>query len=142
MTVSIFTTIQVFAWLATIWRGRPVATASMYYAVGSIVLLVIGGLSGRLHRDHSRRLAGAQHLFRGRTSALRADRRECVSGFRGLLLLDAEDDRPHDERADGQVSFWVMFIGFNLGFFPMHNLGLLGMPRRIFTYRRGWGSMV
>jgi cytochrome c oxidase subunit 1/cytochrome c oxidase subunit I+III len=39
----------------------------------------------------------------------------------------------------GKLSFWVMFIGFNLGFFPMHNLGLLGMPRRIYTYQEGLG---
>ena len=46
MTISIFTTIQVFAWVATIWKGRPVPTASMYYAVASVMMLVIGGLSG------------------------------------------------------------------------------------------------
>jgi cytochrome c oxidase subunit 1/cytochrome c oxidase subunit I+III len=46
--------------------------------------------------------------------------------------------RMMDERL-GKISFWVMFIGFNVGFFPMHNLGLLGMPRRIFTYQQGLG---
>ena len=39
----------------------------------------------------------------------------------------------------GKVSFWVMFVGFNVGFFPMHILGLLGMPRRIYTYEPGLG---
>jgi cytochrome c oxidase subunit 1/cytochrome c oxidase subunit I+III len=39
----------------------------------------------------------------------------------------------------GKISFWIMFVGFNFGFFPMHNLGLMGMPRRIATYQRGLG---
>ena len=46
MTISVFTTIQVFAWVATIWKGRPVPTASMYFAVASVMMLVVGGLSG------------------------------------------------------------------------------------------------
>jgi heme/copper-type cytochrome/quinol oxidase subunit 1 len=46
MTISVFTTIQVFAWVATVWRGHPVSTASMHFVLGSIVLLVVGGLSG------------------------------------------------------------------------------------------------
>ena len=51
--------------------------------------------------------------------------------------------RPHDERERwAKWSFWVMFIGFNLGFFPMHILGLLGMPRRIYTYRAGLGFRI
>jgi heme/copper-type cytochrome/quinol oxidase subunit 1 len=43
MTISVFTTVQVFAWVATVWKGRAVPTTSMHYALGSLVLLVIGG---------------------------------------------------------------------------------------------------
>ena len=46
MMISLFTIIQVFAWLATVWKGKPVATTSMYYALSSVILLVVGGLSG------------------------------------------------------------------------------------------------
>lgn len=134
MTVSIFTTIQVFAWLATIWSGRPVATASMYYAVGSIVMLVIGGLSGvftgvipvdrQAHNSyfvvaHIHYVLIGSNLF------------PVFAAF--YYWLPKMMGRRMNERL-GKLSFWVMFIGFNVGFFPMHNLGLLGMPRRIYTY--------
>ena len=98
MTISVFTTIQVFAWLATIWKGRPVATASMYFAVGSVVMLVIGGLSGVFTgvipvdwQAHNTYYVVAPH-------PLRTDRLECLSRLCRVLLLAAKDDGPHDER--------------------------------------------
>jgi cytochrome c oxidase subunit 1/cytochrome c oxidase subunit I+III len=139
MTVSIFTTIQVFAWLATIWKGRPVSTAAMHYAVGSIVLLVIGGLSGvftglipadwQVHNTYFV-VAHLHYVLIG------ANVFPVFAGF--YYWLPKMTGRMMDERL-GKISFWVMFIGFNVGFFPMHNLGLLGMPRRIFTYQQGLG---
>ncbi|UWZ86683.1 cytochrome c oxidase subunit I [Occallatibacter riparius] len=139
MTVSVFTTIQVFAWLATIWRGRPVATASMYYAVGSIVLLVIGGLSGvftgvipadwQAHNSYFV-VAHIHYVLIG------SNMFPVFAGF--YYWLPKMMGRRMNEKL-GKISFWVMFIGFNLGFFPMHNLGLLGMPRRIYTYPAGAG---
>lgn len=139
MTVSIFTTIQVFAWLATIWRGRPVATTAMYYAVGSIVMLVIGGLSGvftgvipvdwQAHNSYFI-VAHIHYVLIGSNVF------PVFAGF--YYWLPKMTGRMMDEKL-GKLSFWVMFIGFNLGFFPMHNLGLLGMPRRIYTYPAGVG---
>lgn len=134
MTVSIFTTIQVFAWLATIWRGRPVATTAMYYAVGSIVLLVIGGLSGvftgvipvdwQAHNSYFV-VAHIHYVLIGSNVF------PVFAGF--YYWLPKMTGKMMNETL-GKLSFWVMFIGFNLGFFPMHNVGLLGMPRRIYTY--------
>jgi cytochrome c oxidase subunit 1/cytochrome c oxidase subunit I+III len=139
MLVSIFTTIQVFAWLATVWRGRPVATTSMYYALGSIVMLVIGGLSGvftgiipvdwQAHNTYFV-VAHLHYVLIG------ANLFPVFAGF--YYWLPKMTGRMMSERA-GKWSFWVMFIGFNVGFFPMHNLGLLGMPRRIYTYQSGLG---
>ncbi|MFP5276821.1 MAG: cbb3-type cytochrome c oxidase subunit I [Acidobacteriota bacterium] len=139
MTVSIFTTIQVFAWVATIWKGRPVATTAMYYAVGTIVLLVIGGLSGvftgiipvdwQAHNTyfvvaHIHYVLIGSNLF------------PVMAGF--YYWGPKMTGKMMSERL-GKWSFWIMFIGFNVGFFPMHILGLLGMPRRIFTYQAGLG---
>jgi cytochrome c oxidase subunit 1/cytochrome c oxidase subunit I+III len=139
MTISIFTTIQVFAWVATIWRGRPVATASMYFAVGSVVMLVIGGLSGvftgvipvdwQAHNTyfvvaHIHYVLIGSNLF------------PVFAGF--YYWLPKMTGRMMNEKL-GKLSFWVMFIGFNVGFFPMHILGLIGMPRRIYTYVPGLG---
>ena len=87
MTISIFTAVQVFAWIATVWTGRPVMTAAMYYALGSIALLVIGGLSGVFSGDHPRRLAGSQHLLHRGAHTLCADRFQRLPGFCGFLLL-------------------------------------------------------
>lgn len=139
MTVSIFTTIQVFAWLATIWKGRPVATTSMYYAVGSIMLLVIGGLSGvftgiipvdwQAHNTYFV-VAHLHYVLIG------ANAFPVFAAF--YYWLPKMTGRMMNEKI-GKLSFWVMFLGFNAGFFPMHNLGLMGMPRRIFTYRPGLG---
>lgn len=139
MTISVFTTIQVFSWVATVWRGRPVATASMYYAIGSVVMLVIGGLSGvftgiipvdwQVHNTyfvvaHIHYVLIGSNLF------------PIFAGF--YYWLPKMTGRMMSERL-GKISFWVMFIGFNVGFFPMHILGLMGMPRRIYTYHSGLG---
>jgi cytochrome c oxidase subunit 1/cytochrome c oxidase subunit I+III len=139
MTISIFTTIQVFAWVATVWKGRPVPTASMHYALGSVVMLVIGGLSGvftgvipvdwQVHNTyyvvaHIHYVLIGSNLF------------PVFAGF--YYWLPKMTGRMMSERM-GKWSFWIMFLGFNIGFFPMHILGLLGMPRRIFTYASGLG---
>jgi cytochrome c oxidase subunit 1/cytochrome c oxidase subunit I+III len=139
MTISIFTTVQVFAWVATLWKGRPVATAAMHYAVGAIMMLVIGGLSGvftgvipvdwQVHNTyyvvaHIHYVLIGSNLF------------PVFAGF--YYWLPKMTGRMMNERL-GKWSFWIMFLGFNVGFFPMHILGLLGMPRRIFTYQPGLG---
>jgi cytochrome c oxidase subunit 1/cytochrome c oxidase subunit I+III len=139
MMISVFTTIQVFAWLATIWKGRPVATASMYYAVGSVMMLVIGGLSGvftgvipvdwQAHNTYYV-VAHIHYVLIGSNVF------PVFAGF--YYWLPKMTGRMMNERL-GKLSFWVMFVGFNVGFFPMHILGLLGMPRRIYTYRSGLG---
>jgi cytochrome c oxidase subunit I len=139
MTISIFTTIQVFAWLATIWKGKPVATTSMYYACASVALLVIGGLSGvftgiipvdwQVHNTYYV-VAHIHYVLIG------ANVFPVFAGF--YYWLPKMTGRMMNEVL-GKISFWVMFIGFNVGFFPMHILGLEGMPRRIYTYQPGLG---
>ena len=139
MTISLFTTVQVFAWVATIWKGRPVATAAMHYATASVALLVIGGLSGvftgvipadwQVHNTYYV-VAHIHYVLIGSNVF------PVFAGF--YYWLPKMTGRMMNETW-GKVSFWVMFVGFNVGFFPMHNLGLLGMPRRIFTYRQGLG---
>jgi cytochrome c oxidase subunit I len=139
MTISLFTTVTVFAWIATIWKGRPVLTTSMLYAVGSIALLVIGGLSGvvtgiipvdwQMHNSYYV-VAHIHYVLIGAN---------VFPVFAGLYYwLPKMTGRMMNERL-GKFSFWVMFIGFNLGFFPMHIVGLMGMPRRIYTYNSNLG---
>jgi cytochrome c oxidase subunit I len=139
MTISIFTIVQVFAWVATVWKGRPVATASMHYALGAIAMLVIGGLSGvftgiipvdwQAHNTYYV-VAHIHYVLIG------ANLFPVFAAF--YYWLPKITGRMLNEEL-GKWSFWVMFIGFNVGFFPMHILGLLGMPRRIYTYEAGLG---
>jgi cytochrome c oxidase subunit 1/cytochrome c oxidase subunit I+III len=139
MLVSIFTVIQVFAWVATIWKGRLVMTTAMWFALGSIACLVIGGLSGvytsiipvdwQVH-DTYFVVAHIHYVLIG------ANVFPVFAGF--YYWLPKMMGRMMNERL-GKWSFWVMFIGFNVGFFPMHLSGLAGMPRRIYTYEPGLG---
>ncbi len=139
MTISLFTTITIFAWVATVWHGRPVATTSMLYALGSVALLVVGGLSGvvtgiipvdwQLHNTYYV-VAHIHYVLIGAN---------VFPVFAGLYFwIPKMTGRMMNERL-GKWSFWVMFVGFNIGFFPMHLVGIMGMPRRIYTYPAGLG---
>src|SRR6201996_2743615 len=139
MTISIFSAVQVFCWIATISKGRPVPTAAMHFAMGFIALLVIGGLNGiftaiipvdwQVH-DTYFVVAHLHYVLIG------ANVFPVFAAFH--YWLPKMTGRMLDERL-GKWSFWVMFVGFNLAFFPMHLAGFGGMPRRIYTYPAGLG---
>ncbi len=139
MTISIFTIVQVFAWVATMWLGRPVMTAAMHYVVGFIALIVVGGLSGvataviPLDWQINDTYWVVSHIH------------YVLVGANLFPVLAAiyywgpkMTGRMLNERW-GKISFWVTFIGFQLAFFTMHILGVEGMPRRVYTYPRGLG---
>jgi len=139
MTISVFSAVQVFAWIATIWTGRPVITTSFLFAVGFLSLLVIGGLNGIVTAvipvdwqvtdtyfvvSHLHYVLVGTNMF------------PVFAAF--YYWLPKITGRMMNERL-GKWSFWIMFVGFNLAFFPMQNAGLLGMPRRIYTFPSGMG---
>jgi cytochrome c oxidase subunit I+III len=137
--ITIPSAIGVFAWIATIWTGRPVIRTSFLFMAGFIVLFVIGGVSG---------VATAAAAFDQQltdTYFVVAHLHYVLIGINlfpvmaGLYYwFPKMTGRMLSERL-GYWNFWTMFIGFNLGFFPMHIAGLLGMPRRIYTYPAGLG---
>lgn len=140
MTISIFSAVQVFAWLATLWYGRPVMTCALLFALGFIALFVIGGLSGVATAlipfdwqltDTYFVVAHLHYVLIG------ANLFPVMAAFH--YWLPKISGRLINERV-GRWSFWLMFLGFNAGFFPMHLTGLAGMPRRIYTYgaEMGW----
>ena len=139
MLIAIPTGVKIFNWLATVWRGAIKLTTSMLYALGFIAMFTIGGLSGVSlavvpadTQQHDTYFVVAHFhyvLFGGLVFGLFAGFYYWYPKVFGRML---------DERL-GKVSFWTMLIGFNLTFFPMHLLGIFGMPRRIYTYNNGLG---
>jgi cytochrome c oxidase subunit I+III len=141
MAIGIPTGVQIFAWLATIWAGRPVWRTPLLFVVGFLVIFVIGGITGimvaappfdmQAHDSHF--VVGHLHyvLIGGVAFPIFAGVYYWFPKFTGKLL----DDRL------GHWNFWLLFIGVNVTFFPMHIVGLKGMPRRIHTYDDdlGWG---
>ena len=139
MTIGIPTGIKIFNWLGTMYGGNIRFTTATYYAVSFLVLFTIGGISGVMHaspgidsqQQDSYFIVAHIHyvLFGGSMMGLFAGFYYWFPKISGRFL---------SERM-GQVSFWFMFAGMNLTFFPMHFLGLSGMPRRIYTYESGLG---
>ena len=143
MTISVFSAVQVFAWIATIWTGTPVLTTSMWFALGFLAVFVIGGLNGIVTAiipfdwqltDTYFVVSHLHYVLVG------ANMFPVFAAF--YYWLPKITGRLMDERL-GKISFFTQFIGFNLVFFPMHLLGILGMPRRIYTYpgNLGWDGM-
>ena len=137
--IAIPSGVQVFAWLATIVAGKPVLRTSFLFVAGFIVVFVIGGLSGVMFAaipfnqatTDSYFVVAHMHyvLVGGAVFPMFAAIYHWVPKMSGRLL---------SENA-GKWSFWLMFVGFNATFFPQHILGLMGQPRRVYTYQPGLG---
>ena len=139
MAIAIPTGVKLFNWVGTLWKGSIELNTPMMFALGFIVTFTIGGISGVMH---SMAASDAQQqdtyfivahlhyvLFGGSILAL-------VAGI--YYWFPKITGRMFNEKL-GQLSFWLMFGGFNLTFFPMHFTGLDGMPRRIYTYGSEYG---
>jgi cytochrome c oxidase subunit I len=134
MLIAIPTGVKIFNWMGTMWGGSIQYRTPMYFAVAFIAMFIIGGLSGVMHssppadlqQNDSYFIVAHFHyvLFGGSIFALTAGAYYWWPKMFGRLL---------DEKL-GKVHFWLMLIGFNLTFFPMHFIGLNGMPRRTYTY--------
>lgn len=139
MLIAVPTGVKVFNWLSTMWGGQLRFTTAMLWAVGFLFTFVLGGMSGvmlavapaDLQLNNSYFVVAHFHyvLIGGSLFALLAGLYYWFPKITGRML---------SERL-GRWNFWLMFIGFNVTFFPMHFLGLEGMPRRIFTYSPGFG---
>jgi len=137
MVIAVPTGVKIFNWLATLWRGNISFDTPMLWAIGFIALFTIGGLSGIFlaafpvdwELTQTDFVVAHLHyvLFGGSMFGI----------FGGLYYWWPKMfGRMLDERL-GKLHYWFVFVGFNLTFFPMHMLGLLGMPRRVYTYSEG-----
>jgi cytochrome c oxidase subunit I len=141
MMIAVTSGIQIFCWLATLWSGRIQMTAAMHFVFGFLFIFVMGGLTGVMLASIPLNLQTHDTFF-------------VVAHFHYVLIGGALfplfggfhywfpkfTGRTLNETL-AKLSFWVLFVGFNVTFFPMHILGLNGMTRRIYTYtaEMGWG---
>ena len=139
LAVAVPTGMQVFAWLATLWRGRLVINGASLFLLGFFFIFVLGGLTGvmvavlpfdtQVHDTYFIVAHFHYVLIGGMVFPLFAALYHWTPVFNGHRLSE-------------RLARWVaglMFAGFNLAFFPMHIAGLMGMPRRVYTYADGLG---
>ena len=141
--IAIPSGVQIFAWIATLGRGRVRWTTAMHYIVGFVVVFVLGGITGVMvamvpfdWQAHDTYFVVAHFhyvLIGGVLFPVFAALHHWLPKIWGRML---------DPRL-GKLSFWLIFVGFNTSFFPQHQLGLNGMPRRVATYheRDGWETL-
>jgi cytochrome c oxidase subunit I len=140
MFIAVPTGVKIFNWLATLWGGNIAFKTPLLFSVGFIAMFTIGGLSGVTHAvvpaDYQQTdtyyVVAHFHyvLFGGSIFGLFSGAYYWWPKVFGKMLSESL----------GKLHFWLMLIGFNLTFGPMHILGLQGMPRRIYTYGTyaGW----
>jgi cytochrome c oxidase subunit 1 len=134
MAIAVPTGVKIFNWIGTLWGGKLLMRTPMLYALGFIWMFMMGGFTGIMH---SAAPADAQQqdsyfvvahfhyvLIGGSLFALFAGIYYWLPKITGRIASDSI----------GKLGFWTIFAGFNIAFFPMHFLGLNGMPRRIYTY--------
>ena len=141
--VAIPTGVQLFCFMATMLAGRVVRTVPVLFIVGGLSTFVIGGLTGVM-------VAMAPFNFQAHdTFFVVAHLHTVLIGGAVFPLLAGlyyyyplVRNRMLSERL-GRVAFWLVFVGFNATFMPMHALGMLGMPRRVYTYQAdlGWDTL-
>ena len=143
MAIAVPAGVQIFCWLATLWDGRPVFKTPLLFVIGFIITFVIGGLTGVMVASvpfdtqvHDTYFVVAHFhyvLIGGAVFPLLGAIYYWFPKFTGRMMSEQL----------GRWAFGLIFVGFNLTFFPMHILGLEGMPRRVYTYQpeMPWGGL-
>jgi cytochrome c oxidase subunit 1 len=141
LLIAIPTGIKIFSWLGTIWNGKLHFNTPFLFALGFLSMFVIGGLSGvmlgavpiDIHVSDTYFVVAHIHyvLFGGSVFTI----------FAGMYYwFPKMTGRMYDERL-GKLHFWMTFVAFNCTFFPMHLIGVEGMPRRVADYAPRFASM-
>jgi len=139
MAIAVPTGMKVFNWILTIWGGSIKVTTPMLYALGFIPSFVAGGVTGVMQAS-----APLDYQLHDSYFIVAHFHYVIVGGIVTALFGSAHFywpiffNRMLNETL-GKITFWIFFIGFHLTFFVQHFLGLMGMPRRVFTYMEGQG---
>jgi cytochrome c oxidase subunit I+III len=143
MMIAIPSGVQIFCWIATLWGSKLNLKTPLLFVLGFFAIFILGGMTGvmlasvpldlQIH-DTFFVVAHLHYvLIGGAVFPLFGAFYYWFPKWTGRMLSEGA----------GRLNFWLMFIGFNLVFFPMHQLGLNGMPRRVYTYlpETGWGTL-
>ena len=138
--IAIPTAVKIFNWLGTLWNGKLSFPTAMLFAVSFIPLFTIGGLSGIMHANAPLDLQQHDSYF-----VVAHFHYVLVGGaimglFAGFYFYMPKISGKMMSESLGKIHFWLFAIGMNVTFWPMHDLGNRGMPRRIYTYPAdaGW----
>jgi cytochrome c oxidase subunit 1 len=143
MLIAIPNGVQIFCWTVTLWSGRPVLKTPLLFVLGFFFIFVMGGLSGIMLASvpidtqvHDTYFVVAHFhyvLIGGAVFPLLGASYYWFPKITGRMMSETL----------GRWNFWLAFVGFNVAFFPMHILGVLGMPRRVYTYQpeMGWTTL-
>ena len=141
--IAIPSGIQIYCWIATLWTGKPNFSTALLWCMGFVIVFVMGGLTGVMvasvpfdKQTHDTYFVVAHFhyvLIGGVVFPLFGGVYYWWPKFTGKLLSESL----------GKWNFWLVLIGFNIAFFPMHLLGFMGMPRRVYTYleEMQWGPL-
>ena len=144
LLIVVPTGVQIYCWIAALWKGRPRFASPLLFVLGFVAIFVIGGLSGvtlasvpidlQVHDTYYVVAHFHYVLIGGAVFPLIAGLHYWYPKMTGRML---------DERL-AKLTFWTLFAGFNVTFFPQHALGLWGMPRRVYTYPpdAGWNTLI
>jgi cytochrome c oxidase subunit I+III len=141
--IALPTGAQIFCWIATIWAGRPRFTTAMLFAIGFMLVFIVGGVTGVMIASVPFDLQVHDTYF------IVAHFHYVIIGgvvfplFGACYLWYPKLTGRLMNETLGKWHFWLFLIGTNLTFLPMHLLGLDGMPRRVYTYlpEMGWGEL-
>jgi cytochrome c oxidase subunit I+III len=134
LMIAIASGIQIFSWIATMWGSKPTLSVPMLYALGFVFLFTLGGLTGVMvamvpfdQQVHDTYFIVAHFHY------------VLIGGvifpiFAGIYYWTPKISGRRLVPWLGYAGFWTTFVGFNLTFFPMHIMGFLGLPRRVYTY--------